>query len=233
MLPRFLGRKPKPPKLPPGVTIVDDQQNPNTSRIRSFSIPHKPPSLDLPTAIPDSPLGPLPPNPDPIPPVPEPKKPPGMIPITSASVLPIKKSIAQKFNVNVSSTLPLLMQSTLNIAAADLARNSQQATEKLEEALTLTHEANESAVELERFSEGILTASTATLTEMRGIRSEIENVRKIPRPFTGKILLLIVAIVGLILGILRAVKNGILKVFGLIPSNQDEIKIPKEESGKS
>jgi hypothetical protein len=89
------------------------------------------------------------------------------------------------------------MQSTLNIAAADLSRNSQQA--KLDEA-------NEASSELEGFEENVY----------------------------GKILLLIMSIVGLIFGILRAVRNRVLKALGLSGPSQDSEKPPAApQSAKS
>jgi hypothetical protein len=144
----------------------------------------------------------------------EPKRSSGLIEITAASVRPIKKSIAQKFDVNVPGTLPLIVRSSLNIVGEELSKHSQVAIEKLETANSLIRQAKEETLRLSALSEQMLTKSAATLTEMRKIRTETETVKQIPKSFAGRVLVLVISLMAMLLGVLNYIKTGILSVCG-------------------
>jgi hypothetical protein len=129
-------------------------------------------------------------------------------------VRPIKKSIAQKFDVNVARTLPLIVQSSLNIVGDELTKHSQNSIEKLGTAVSFMQEAKAETLELGALSERVLTKSAATLTEMRKIRTETESVKQIPKSFAGRILMLLISVMTVLLGLLNSVKIGFVRVFG-------------------
>jgi hypothetical protein len=134
------------------------------------------------------------------------------IPISGASVLGIKRSLNRKFSVNVSAALPLVAQSSLTVPAEDLVNRTREASETLNRAAVLIREASGTTGELEDMSEGILGRAVTALGEIRRVRNEIGNVRKIRRDLAGKVLLLVLYVVAVFVRVLTSIRTGVWKV---------------------
>jgi hypothetical protein len=238
MMDRLFGRKGRPSKE---VTIECDipdspagDRNSLMNRKRAISTPHRNAVPDLVEDPSGSPQIPATPIVDPLPDLTPRDRSPnlGLIPITSESVAPIKRSLARKFNLNVSPNLPLVVQSTPNIAAENLEKRSQESTEKLRTAVASIREANEATAELENLSGVIWTSSTAALADVRAIRTDIEATRKISRDLAGRVLLLVLYIIGLFVGLLNAVTTGVFKLLGITLSTDEATPIPSPPDPK-
>jgi hypothetical protein len=145
--------------------------------------------------------------------------------LKSSSVVPIKRSIATKFDIPFNRNLPMVIRSSVAVATDALSETCRRSIEKLEAAEGLTERAAQKTIELQRLSDRGLDQSRETLAQMRESRREIEETKNIPRSFAGRVLLFLLYIVGLLIRILGWAKNWGLWIMG-VPKFEETVVDP-------